>query len=160
MISGAGNLSAPKLPDIEGIGSFGGELFHSAQWRHDVPLTGRRIAVIGTGASAIQIVPELQKIAGRLDVYQRTAPHVIPRNDRTYPARRALGAAHVPGLQRAYREAICWAREGLVPGFTVSKRFALPAQQLAAANLRHGRLRPRPAATRVTPPSTSAASAS
>ncbi len=138
VVSGAGNLSAPKLPGIEGIESFEGELFHSAQWRHDVPLTGRRIAVIGTGASAIQIVPELQKVAGRLDVYQRTAPHVIPRNDRTYPAAERWALRHVPGLQRVYREAICWARESLVPGFTVSKRFAFPVKQVAAANRRIG----------------------
>lgn len=138
VVSGAGNLSTPKLPDIAGIASFEGELFHSAQWRHDVPLEGKRIAVIGTGASAIQIVPELQKVAGRLDVYQRTAPHVIPRNDRTYPRAERWALRHVPGLQKAYREVICWAREGLVPGFTVSKRFAFPVKQIAAANRRVG----------------------
>ncbi len=138
VISGAGNLSAPKLPDIDGIDTYQGELFHSAQWRHDVPLTGRRIAVIGTGASAIQLVPELQKIAGRLDVYQRTAPHVIPRSDRPYPRAERWALRNLPGLQKAYRQAICWGREGLVPGFTVSKRFALPAQKLAAANRRLG----------------------
>ena len=93
LIVGAGGLSEPKLPDIEGIETFQGELFHSARWDHDVDLTGKRVAVIGTGASAIQIVPELQKIAGHLDVYQRTAPWVIPRNDRPYSRARARGAA-------------------------------------------------------------------
>ena len=138
MISGAGNLSAPKLPDIEGIETYRGELFHSAQWRHDVSLTGKRVAVIGTGASAIQIVPELQKVAGRLDVYQRTAPHVIPRTDRAYPAAERWAMRRIPGLQALYRQAICWAREGLVPGFTVSRRFAWPVQRTAAVNLRLG----------------------
>ena len=75
LISGTGALSEPRLPDIEGIEGFGGELFHSAAWRHDVDLTGKRVAVIGTGASAIQVVPEIQKAAGHLDVYQRTAPY-------------------------------------------------------------------------------------
>ena len=94
LVVGAGGLSAPKLPEIEGIETFQGELFHSARWDHDVDLTGKRVAVIGTGASAIQIVPELQKIGrGHLDVYQRTAPWIIPRNDRPYGTARAGRAA-------------------------------------------------------------------
>ena len=69
LISGAGGLSEPKLPDIEGIEGFQGEIFHSARWNHDASLAGKRVAVIGTGASAIQIVPELQQVADHLDVY-------------------------------------------------------------------------------------------
>ena len=84
LVVGAGGLSEPKLPAIEGIESFGGDIFHSARWDHYVDLAGKRVAVIGTGASAIQIVPKLQEIAAHLDVYQRTAPWVIPRNDRAY----------------------------------------------------------------------------
>ena len=68
IISGSGGLSEPKMPDIEGIDSFRGEIFHSARWNHDVDLTGKRVAVIGTGASSIQIVPEVQKVAGHVDV--------------------------------------------------------------------------------------------
>src|SRR5581483_7449409 len=79
LISGSGGLSEPSLPEIKGIESFAGETFHSARWDHSVDLTGKRIAVIGTGASAIQLVPELQKIAGRVDVYQRTPNWIIPR---------------------------------------------------------------------------------
>ena len=90
LISGAGGLSEPKLPEIEGIETFQGEIFHSARWNHDVDLTGKRVAVIGTGASAIQIVPEIQKTVGHLDVYQRTAPYVMPRNDRPYTGSRRL----------------------------------------------------------------------
>ena len=74
LVSAAGALSDPKLPDIDGIDSFQGEIFHSAQWDHDYDLTGKRVAVIGTGASAIQIVPEVAKQVEHLDVYQRTAP--------------------------------------------------------------------------------------
>ena len=59
VITGSGGLSEPKLPEIAGIDSFGGEIFHSARWSHDYDLTGKRVAVIGTGASAIQIVPEI-----------------------------------------------------------------------------------------------------
>ncbi len=101
LIVGAGGLSEPKLPDIEGIETFQGELFHSARWDHSVDLTGKRVAVIGTGASAIQIVPELQQVAGHLDVYQRTAPWVIPRNDRVYKPLERQALRRFPWLRQA-----------------------------------------------------------
>ncbi len=135
LVSGAGALVEPKLPDIPGIGGFQGEVFHSARWDHDVDLTGKRVAVIGTGASAIQIVPEIAKVVGHLDLYQRTAPYVLPRNDREYTWLERLAFRHVPGVQRAYREAIYWAREGYVPGFTWQPKLAWPAKQLALRNL-------------------------
>jgi len=138
LITGTGGLSEPRLPDLEGIGSFGGEIFHSARWRHDVDLAGKRVAVIGTGASSIQIVPELAKTVAHLDVYQRTAPWVIPRNDRRYSKVEKSALRHVPGLQRLYRTGIYWARESYVPGFTWQPRLTLPAQKLAAANIRKG----------------------
>ncbi len=136
LISGAGGLSEPRLPDIDGIEGFAGELFHSAQWDHDVDLTGKRVAVIGTGASAIQIVPEVQQQAAHLDVYQRTAPWVIPRNDRKYSRLEKAALRHVPGLQKLYRTATYWAREAYVPAFTVSPKLAAPAKRAAMANLR------------------------
>src|SRR4051794_15810222 len=80
LVVGAGGLSEPRLPDIEGISSFQGQVFHSARWDHDVDLRGKRVAVIGTGASAVQIIPELQGLVAHLDVYQRTAAWVIPRH--------------------------------------------------------------------------------
>jgi cation diffusion facilitator CzcD-associated flavoprotein CzcO len=135
LISGAGALVEPRLPDIAGIEDFQGEIFHSARWDHDVDLTGKRVAVIGTGASAIQIVPEIAKVVGRLDLYQRTAPYVLPRNDRRYSRPERLAYRHVPGLQRLAREAIYWAREAYVPGFTWQPRLALPAKKLALRNL-------------------------
>ena len=124
LIVGAGGLSAPKLPEIEGIDTFQGEVFHSARWDHDVDLTGKRVAVIGTGASAIQIVPELQKTlqatGGHLDVYQRTAPWIIPRNDRPYGKLERAALRRVPGLQRLYRTGLYWAHEAYVPAFTLA----------------------------------------
>jgi len=138
LVVGAGGLSEPRLPDIDGIDGFQGELFHSARWEHDVDLTGKRVAVIGTGASAIQIVPEIQKVAGHLDVYQRTAPYVLPRNDRTYGRLERLALRHVPGLQKLYRTAIYWGRETYVPGFTLQPKLALPAKKMALANLAKG----------------------
>ena len=94
--------------------------------------------MIGTGASAIQIVPELQKVAGHLDVYQRTAPWVIPRNDRTYGALERRVLRRLPALRRMYRTGIYWAHEGYVPGFTLQPKLALPARKVAEANIAKG----------------------
>ena len=138
VVSAAGALSDPRLPDIDGIDSFRGEIFHSARWRHDHDLTGKRVAVIGTGASAIQIVPEIVGRVKHLDVYQRTAPYVIPRRDRAYTGLEKLAFKHVPGVQRAYRTAIYWARESLVPAFVVDPRLAAPAKKAALMNIRRG----------------------
>ena len=138
LLTGAGGLSEPKLPDIDGITDFQGEVFHSARWNHDVDLTGKRVAVIGTGASSIQIVPELQKVVGQLDVYQRTAPYVLPRNDRRYTRGERFAFKHLPGVQRLYRTGIYWGRETYVPGFTLQPKLALPAKKLALANIGKG----------------------
>jgi cyclohexanone monooxygenase len=138
LLVGAGGLSEPRLPDIDGIEDFQGEIFHSARWNHDVDLTGKRVAIIGTGASAIQIIPELQKAVGHLDVYQRTAPYVIPRNDRKYTRVERFLLKRVPALRKVYRTGIYWARETYVPGFTLQPKLALPAKKLALANIGKG----------------------
>ena len=138
LVVAAGGLSAPKLPDIEGIETFQGEVFHSARWNHDVDLTGKRVAVIGTGASAIQIVPEVQQVAGHLDVYQRTAPWIIPRNDRPYGSLERAALRRVPGLRHLYRTGLYWAHEAYVPAFTIEPRIAAPARKVALANIAKG----------------------
>jgi cyclohexanone monooxygenase len=135
LVTASGGLSEPRMPDIDGIDSFQGEIFHSARWNHDYDLTGKRVAVIGTGASAIQIVPEIAEQTAHLDVYQRTAPWVMPRRDRAYTALERFGFKHLPALQRLYRTAIYWGRETFVPGFTVSPKLAAPAKKLALANI-------------------------
>ena len=131
-------FSEPRLPDIEGIDSFAGEVFHSARWDHDADLRGKRVAVIGTGASAIQIVPQLARTVGHLDVYQRTAPWVVPRQDRKYSWVERQALRHVPGLQRLYRLGVFLARETYVPAFTVQPDIAKPAELMARANIRKG----------------------
>ena len=68
--AGSGGLSEPRLPEIEGIESFEGEVFHSARWNHDYDLAGKRVAVIGTGASAIQAVPAIQAVVGHMSVFR------------------------------------------------------------------------------------------
>jgi len=135
LVSAAGALSDPKLPDIDGIDSFQGEVFHSAQWRHDYDLTGERVAVIGTGASAIQIVPEIVDEVAHLDVYQRTAPYVIPRRDRPYTKVEKLAFKHLPFVHKAYRTGIYWGREMLVPAFVLDPRLAAPAKKAAQLNI-------------------------
>ena len=138
VITASGGLSEPRLPEIEGIESFEGELFHSARWNHDYDLTGKRVAVIGTGASAIQIVPEITKQVEHLDLYQRTPPWVMPRRDRDYTKIERFGFRHLPGFQKAYRTGIYWGRECFVPGFTVNPRLAAPAKKLALKNIDDG----------------------
>src|ERR1700742_1682538 len=85
VISGAGALHIPSIPEIEGRDEFRGPAFHSAQWDHDVDLTGKRVAVIGTGASGIQIVPEIVKQLAELQLYQRTPAWVLPRTNNAIP---------------------------------------------------------------------------
>jgi len=138
LITGTGGLSEPRLPAIEGIETFTGRLFHSASWDHTVDLAGQRVAVIGTGASAIQIVPEVQQVAAHLDVYQRTAPWVIPRNDRRYSRLERLALRRVPALARLYRTGIYWSHEGYVPAFTWQPRLGAPAQKAATINIHKG----------------------
>jgi cation diffusion facilitator CzcD-associated flavoprotein CzcO/acetyl esterase/lipase len=84
LVSACGQLSRPALSRIPGADRFEGPIFHTARWRHDVDVTGRRVAVIGTGASTIQIVPAIAPRVGELDVYQRSAPYVVPKKDRPY----------------------------------------------------------------------------
>ncbi|GAB3856132.1 NAD(P)/FAD-dependent oxidoreductase [Nocardioides maradonensis] len=117
VIAGAGGLSEPRLPEIDGIDTFQGEIFHSARWNHDVDLAGKRVAVIGTGASAIQLVPELQKVVGHMDVYQRTPNWIIPRNERAFSAFEKAVFRHVPGAQRALRSFVYGTLEARVPAF-------------------------------------------
>jgi cation diffusion facilitator CzcD-associated flavoprotein CzcO len=88
VVSGVGGLHIPLIPDFDGLDEYvdaGGTAFHSAQWDHTVDLTGKRVAVIGTGASAIQIVPEIVKDVGALQLYQRTPAWVMPRPNNPIP---------------------------------------------------------------------------
>jgi cation diffusion facilitator CzcD-associated flavoprotein CzcO len=118
LISGAGALHIPSMPDIEGRDEFRGPAFHSAEWDHSVDLTGKRVAVIGTGASAIQIVPEIVGEVAELQLYQRTPPWVVPRSNPEFPASLRRAMANVPGLRALLRLAIYWGQEALAVGMT------------------------------------------
>ncbi|MFI6935615.1 flavin-containing monooxygenase [Streptomyces sp. NPDC050287] len=118
VVSATGPLSDPRIPDIPGLESFPGRVFHSARWDHDQDLRGKRVAVVGTGASAIQIVPAVQPLAGRLTLFQRTPPWVLPRVDRAISgAERALHRA-LPFTTQARRGLLWGIRELQVQAFT------------------------------------------
>jgi cation diffusion facilitator CzcD-associated flavoprotein CzcO len=118
LISGAGAQHIPSVPDIEGRDEFHGPAFHSAEWDHSVDLTGKRVAVIGTGASAIQIVPEIIGKVAELQLYQRTPPWVVPRSNPEIPAAVRRAMQNVPGLRALVRLAIYWSQEALAFGMT------------------------------------------
>jgi cation diffusion facilitator CzcD-associated flavoprotein CzcO len=117
VVSGMGALHAPSVPDLPGMESFEGTSFHSAHWDHDHDLTGKRVAVIGTGASAIQFVPKIQPKVAQLNLFQRTPPWIMPLPDRELTQRERRIYRRLPGAQLAMRAAIYWSRELLVLGF-------------------------------------------
>jgi len=134
VVSATGPLHEPSIPDLPGLGTFAGTMFHSARWDHDHDLSGRRVAVVGTGASAIQFVPRIQPQVARLSVFQRTPPWIMPRTDRPLrPWEHRLYRA-VPAAQRAMREAIFWARELFVLPF-LHPRLAAGPERIARRHL-------------------------
>jgi cation diffusion facilitator CzcD-associated flavoprotein CzcO len=135
LVTACGQLSVPKVPDFAGLEDFRGARFHSARWDHGFDPAGKRVAVIGSGASAIQIVPELARSAARLHVLQRTPPWIIPRRDRGYlRAERAL-FDRLPALRRAYRSLLYWRMESLFLAFKPGSRFARLLTGMATRHL-------------------------
>jgi cation diffusion facilitator CzcD-associated flavoprotein CzcO len=118
LVAGMGPLSDPSIPDLPGISSFAGPTFHSATWKHDIDLRGKRVGVIGTGASAIQFVPKIVSELGQLTLFQRTAPWVLPRANKRVGAAQQFAYRHVPGLQRLVRGVIYGTAESLVLGMS------------------------------------------
>jgi cation diffusion facilitator CzcD-associated flavoprotein CzcO len=106
LITACGQLSVPSVPPISGLDSFDGPAFHTAEWRHDVELAGKRVAVVGTGCSAIQVVPAIQPIVERVDVYQRSPGWTFPKMDFAYKERTQRLFERFPVLQRLDRAAI------------------------------------------------------
>ncbi|MBV1850297.1 flavin-containing monooxygenase [Catellatospora tritici] len=111
LVAAGGPLTEPSVPDLPGLADFRGEVFHSARWRHDLDLTGRRVAVVGTGASAIQFVPRIAPGVAQLTLLQRTPAWVLPRRDRPITGFERAVYRHVPGAQKLARAAVYWARE-------------------------------------------------
>jgi cation diffusion facilitator CzcD-associated flavoprotein CzcO len=136
LVAAAGTLSEPSIPDIPGLGRFKGTMFHSARWDHAHRLAGERVAVIGTGASAAQFVPHVQRDAAHVDVYQRTPPWIMPRGDRGIPRLERGLLRRLPVLQRAIRYGIYYLLELLVLGLVKQPRLLAGFELVARRKLR------------------------
>ncbi len=136
VVSATGPLSEPSVPDVPGLGTFPGKVFHSARWDHDYDLRGKRVAMVGTGASAIQIVPEIQPQVRRLTLFQRSPAWVVPRADRRISHAEQWLHAKVPAT-RLLRRGLLWGiRELQVGMFTKRPSDLRILERLAASHLR------------------------
>ncbi|MFE4701121.1 flavin-containing monooxygenase [Streptomyces sp. NPDC056738] len=135
VVSATGPLSDPKIPAIPGIGTFTGKVFHSARWDHDYDLRGKRVAMIGTGASAIQIVPEIQPDVARLTLFQRTPPWVMPRVDRAISGPERWLHRRLPFTAQARRGLLWGIRELQVQAFTKRPDELGLVERLAKRNI-------------------------
>ncbi len=137
VIDGSGILSEPATPDLPGLDRFAGTIFHSARWNHDHDLTGERVAVIGTGASAIQIVPSIQPKVAAMTIFQRTPGWVLPRADRDISDRERRLLRRFPILQRALRTEQSIFRDVVLHQIMHHRWLRRAAQAYALAYMRH-----------------------
>jgi cation diffusion facilitator CzcD-associated flavoprotein CzcO len=135
LVSAMGPLTEPKLPDVPGLDRFEGKAMHSARWDHDYDLGGKRVASIGTGASAIQYVPEIQPDVAELHVIQRTAPWVMPHGNRPIADRERRLYRRAPLAQRAVRAGVYASRELLVFGFAKRPKLMELLERLARSHM-------------------------
>ena len=135
LVAATGPLSEPAIPDLPGLDTFAGHTFHSARWDHGYDLTGRRVAVVGTGASAAQFVPEIAPRVAGLTVFQRTPPWVLPRRDRALTGVEQRLYRTVPAAQRLVRSSLYWSRELTAVAF-LRPRFMAVGQRMAQRHLR------------------------
>jgi cation diffusion facilitator CzcD-associated flavoprotein CzcO len=125
LVTACGQLSVPSTPHLSGLDEFEGPAFHTAEWDHEVDLTGKRVAVVGTGCSAIQVVPAIQSVVAQLDVYQRSPGWTLPKMDFEYSARAHALFRRVPALRRLDRASIFAFQEFAAAALT-NKRWLLP----------------------------------
>ncbi|KRE25298.1 4-hydroxyacetophenone monooxygenase [Mycobacterium sp. Soil538] len=136
VVLAAGPLADHRLPDIRGIDTYRGRTIHSAAWDHDFDFTGKRVAVVGTGASAVQIVPELVKTAAFVKVFQRTPGWVLPRPDVEMPASVQTLFAKVPAAQEFARQALFWGHEACAAALVWNTPLSGLVAALGRAHLR------------------------
>jgi cation diffusion facilitator CzcD-associated flavoprotein CzcO len=136
LVAGVGALHIPNVPKLPGVERFEGEAFHSARWNHDYDLTGKRVAVVGTGASAIQFVPRIAPAAAKLTIFQRTPPWIMPKPDHAMPGWAKTLFRVVPGAQRLYRDVIYWLLEARAAGFNGHPVLMRLASRIALAHMR------------------------
>ncbi|MBY4596438.1 flavin-containing monooxygenase [Ottowia caeni] len=135
LIACPGHLADEHLPEIDGLADFEGEVFHSARWNHAADLQGKRIGVVGSGASAIQVVPEMAKVASELVVFQRSAPYIIPRANRAFTEGEKRAFARIPGLMEKMRAETFWGGEFNFAQRRNIPRFVNEAREMALAHL-------------------------
>lgn len=137
VVSAIGGLSNPAYPAIAGRERFAGAQFHSARWDHAFDLRGKRVAVIGTGASAIQFVPQIQPLVARMFLCQRTPPWILPRPDRAYSRLEQRAFTWVPGLRWLYRQAMYWRFEGRLVAFTAFPKLMAMVERDCLRHMAH-----------------------
>ena len=133
LVTACGQLTRPAMPPVPGIEEFEGPAFHSAEWDHEVALEGRDVAVIGTGASAIQFVPEIAPAAKSVAIFQRSAPWIIPKMDRVYPEWERRLFRRYPARVAAARAGMFAFFEALTYGFTGRPWMMAPFKAVANA---------------------------
>jgi cation diffusion facilitator CzcD-associated flavoprotein CzcO len=134
VVFATGMFAAPRLPDIDGLGDFAGHLLHSARWDHSVEVTGRRVGIVGTGASAIQIFPEVARVAAHTSLFQRTPPYVIPRPDTPFTPEEHERFANDPAALAKVRQDLYDMFEGTV-AFTLDAPVAEVLKGMALDHL-------------------------
>ncbi len=135
VVGGLGPLNRPTIPDIAGKESFAGVSFHSSQWDTEFDVSNKRLAIIGTGASAIQIVPEVAKSAQQVTIFQRTPPWIVPRNDGPTSQIRQSLFGRAPILQKTMRGLLYWRLEAQVMGFLGNKFMQKKGQEIAEKHI-------------------------
>ncbi|MEU4598657.1 NAD(P)/FAD-dependent oxidoreductase [Nocardia sp. NPDC023988] len=136
VVSAAGPWNEPRFPDITGLDEFEGEVFHSARWNHDYDLRGKRVAVIGTGASAVQFVPQIQPEVAALHLFQRTAQWVLPKPDHPVPGIEKQVMRRFPFAHKALRGVEYAMMEGLGVAFRHPRPLMQAVQGIGSAYLR------------------------
>ncbi|MGH3515830.1 MAG: flavin-containing monooxygenase [Haloechinothrix sp.] len=135
LVMGVGALHLPNIPKLNGIENFQGEAFHSAEWNHDYDLHGKKVAVIGTGASAIQFVPQIAPEVEFMTLFQRTAPWIMPKPDHAIPRWLRALFRTVPSVQRAARTALYLFLDSRAVGFNGHPAMMKAAEKIAKRQL-------------------------
>jgi cation diffusion facilitator CzcD-associated flavoprotein CzcO len=137
LVSGMGALHVPHYPEIKGLDCFQGPAFHSATWDHGIDLAGKNVAVVGTGASAIQFVPQIAPRVGKLHLFQRTPPWIVPRLDFAFSEKWRRRFRRIPITRWALRQYIFWRQEIRVLGFLGNETFRKKVEAIAVRHLAH-----------------------
>ncbi|MET8994030.1 NAD(P)/FAD-dependent oxidoreductase [Amycolatopsis sp. NPDC004169] len=138
LVSGVGGLHIPQVPELPGIGNFQGQTWHSARWNHEYDLRGKKVAVVGTGASAVQFVPKIAPEVAELTLFQRTPPWIMPKPDHAMPGWAQTLFKRVPGTQRLYRNALYWLLEARAIGFNGHPAIMKAGELIAKRNIAKG----------------------